>query len=108
MANTNITTRKYEHRPLEALNLMDDFLFQELLSQKDDCEEFCRIFLSTILGKSIHKVRIVPQKSILGIDTQYKINALKTRLYHIVTVPKKSFCIQREQKETLAKNCVIC
>lgn len=69
MANTNITTRKYEHRPLEDLNLMDDFLFQELLSQKDDGEEFCRIFLSTILGKSIHKVRIIPQKSILGIDT---------------------------------------
>lgn len=44
-------------------------MFQELLSQEGDGEEFCRILLSTILGKTIRKVRIMPQKNVLGIDT---------------------------------------
>ena len=37
-------------RPLSELNLMDDFLFQEMLAQEDIGEEFCRILLSTIHG----------------------------------------------------------
>lgn len=56
-------------RKLEDLNLIDNFLFQEMLSQKEDGEEFARILLSTILGKTIRKVKITPQKNILGIDT---------------------------------------
>jgi len=60
---------KYPRRPLSELNLIDDFLFQQLLSQGEDGEEACRILLSTILGRRIRRVRIVPQKSVLGIDT---------------------------------------
>lgn len=56
-------------RRLEDLNLIDNFLFQEMLSQDEDGEEFARILLSTILGKQIRKVKITPQKNILGIDT---------------------------------------
>ena len=56
-------------RPLEELNLIDNFLFQTIVSQEEDGEEFCKIMLKTILGKQIRKVRVVPQKSILGIDT---------------------------------------
>lgn len=48
---------------------MDDFLFQEMLSQEDTGEEFARILLGTILGKPIRRVKIVPQRNILGIDT---------------------------------------
>lgn len=69
MKNNTTLSATHKHRPLEELNLMDDFLFQQLLMQKEDGEEFCRILLSTILGKSIRKVKIIPQKSVLGIDT---------------------------------------
>lgn len=69
MAENQIVTYRRERRPLEELNLMDDFLFQQMLEQEADGEEFCRILLSTILGKSIRKVRIIPQKNILGVDT---------------------------------------
>lgn len=69
MKTINTGTPKYQHRPLEELDIMDDFLFQELLSQEGDGEEFCRILLSTILEKNIRKVKIIPQKNILGIDT---------------------------------------
>ena len=64
-----LTPKRHAFRPLEELNLMDDFLFQEMLSQEKDGEEFCRILLGTILGKRIRRVRIIPQKNILGIDT---------------------------------------
>ena len=61
--------KEYTKRKLEALNLINDFLFQELISQEGDGEEFARILLSTILGKRIRKVKVVAQKNILGIDT---------------------------------------
>ncbi|MED9903954.1 MAG: Rpn family recombination-promoting nuclease/putative transposase [Lachnospiraceae bacterium] len=69
MAKTPTVTFKPNHRPLEELNLIDDFLFQELLSQENDGEEFCRILLGTILNRPIRKVRIMPQKNVLGLDT---------------------------------------
>lgn len=56
-------------RKLEELNLMDDFLFQEMVSKEGIGEEFCRILLSTILNRNIQKVRIIPQKTVAGIDT---------------------------------------
>lgn len=55
-------------RTLEELNLIDDFLFQEVLSGEGG-EEFARILLGTILGRTIRKVKVIPQKSIPGIDT---------------------------------------
>lgn len=69
MSNANTVTTRHQPRPLEELDLMDDFLFQEMLSQEGDGEEFCRILLSTILGKTVRNVSIIPQKNVLGIDT---------------------------------------
>ena len=63
-----VTSERY-YRPLSELNLMDNFLFQTIVSQGEDGVEFCRIILSTILGKTFRKVRVVPQQSILGTDT---------------------------------------
>ena len=66
---TSAIMGKREFRKLEDLNLIDNFLFQELLAQEGDGEEFARILLKTILGKPIRNVKIVPQKNIPGIDT---------------------------------------
>ena len=68
---TNETTQiitKRTFRKLEDLNLIDNFLFQQVLIHEDG-EEFARILLTTILGKPIRKVKITPQKNILGVDT---------------------------------------
>lgn len=59
-----------ERRKLEELNLLDDFLFQEAVTRGEKGEEFCRILLKTILGKEIRKVKVIPQKSILGSGTE--------------------------------------
>lgn len=61
--------RKTPYRKLEDLNLLDDFLFQQMLLQKETGEEFCRILLSTILGRNIRNVNVISQKNIPGIDT---------------------------------------
>lgn len=68
MVQNEKVTSKRAFRKLEDLNLIDNFLFQEMLSQEEG-EEFVRILLSTILGKTIRKVKIVSQKNILGLDT---------------------------------------
>lgn len=56
-------------RTLEELNVLDDFLFQELISRGKKGEDFCRILLETILGRKIGKVTVTPQKPLLGMDT---------------------------------------
>ncbi|MBQ2934757.1 MAG: Rpn family recombination-promoting nuclease/putative transposase [Lachnospiraceae bacterium] len=61
-------TKTPAFRKLEDLNLIDNFLFQEMLTQQEDGEKFARILLKTILGKPIRNVKIVPQKNIPGID----------------------------------------
>lgn len=65
---SNLSTHKFPPRSLQELNLMDDFLFQEMLMQEDIGEEFCRILLTTILDRPFRRVKIVPQKSVPGLS----------------------------------------
>lgn len=69
MNNETTTKNVRTFRKLEDLNLIDNFLFQQMLMQEEDGEKFARILLSTILGKKIRNVKITSQKNILGIDT---------------------------------------
>lgn len=66
--NTHKTCNSGLPRPLEELNLIDNFLFQEMMMYEEG-KEACKILLSTILGRPIRNVRIIPQKSVLGINT---------------------------------------
>lgn len=68
MVKSQDTISHNRRKTLEELNLIDDFLFQEVLSLEGGAE-FARILLGTILGRHIRKVRVIPQKSIPGIDT---------------------------------------
>lgn len=43
-----VHTAKRHFRPLSDLNLIDNFLFHEMLADKENGEEFCRILLKTI------------------------------------------------------------
>lgn len=64
-----IFTKPNGFRPLSELNLMDNFLFHEMIADKEFGEEFCRILLKTFLNKEIRHVKIIPQKDIYGLDT---------------------------------------
>ena len=64
-----VHTVSRQFRPLSELNLIDNFLFHEMMADKENGEEFCRILLKTILNKEVRHVKITPQKNILGPDT---------------------------------------
>ncbi len=69
MAENYNTLEKRKFRKLEDLNLLDDFLFREMVASPIIGEEFCKILLRTILGKEVRKVKITPQRTIAGTDT---------------------------------------
>ena len=62
------STNTKTFRRLEELNLLDDFLFQEMVASPEVGEEFCRILLRVILGKEVRKVRVIPQRTVQGIN----------------------------------------
>ncbi|MDE6980891.1 MAG: Rpn family recombination-promoting nuclease/putative transposase, partial [Lachnospiraceae bacterium] len=65
-----VSTKKGTFRKLEELNLLDDFLFQEIASSPEVGEEFCRILLRVVLGKEVRKVKVIPQRAIQGVDVK--------------------------------------
>ena len=64
--------KQKKRRTLEELNLIDDFLFQATIAYGDVGETVCRMLLSTILGRSIKRVRVTTQKVLLGADTSMR------------------------------------
>ena len=56
-------------RRLEELNLLDDFLFNKMVSHPEYGEEFIRDLLRIILEKEVGKLEVVPQKIYYGSDT---------------------------------------
>ena len=59
-----MTRRKLEH-----LNLIDNFLFEALVSHPEFGEPFCRIMLSILMQREVGQVKVVSQKMYPGSDT---------------------------------------
>lgn len=55
-------------KTMEELNLLDDFLFQTVISRGEEGAEVCRILLNTILGMHLTRVRVVAQKVFTGAE----------------------------------------
>lgn len=55
------------YKSIQDLNLIDNFLFEEALNQGEDSIEFCRILLTTILGKNFNHIKITPQRNVPGV-----------------------------------------
>ncbi len=58
-----------EKRTLDELNLLDDFLFNKMMSSKEVGEPFTRELLRIILHKEFEELKIVPQREFSGNDT---------------------------------------
>ena len=56
-------------RKLEELNLLDDFLFGSMVSYPGIGEQFSRILLKIIFQKDFGRLKVVPQRPLLGNDT---------------------------------------
>ncbi|MBQ7563787.1 MAG: Rpn family recombination-promoting nuclease/putative transposase [Lachnospiraceae bacterium] len=57
----------YERKPLEEMNVIDDFLFEEIMSDRELGEKACRIILSCVLKRNIEKIRFVAQRAVPGV-----------------------------------------
>lgn len=69
-------TKKKMYQPakrLEDLNVIDNFMFNELTMQEDkeEAKEFCRAILEPIFDRKIRNIEVVPQKIIQGIDSAH-------------------------------------
>lgn len=56
-------------KKLQEMNLLDDFLFEKIVTYPGLGEEFCKKLISIILNVNLSKVKIVPQKPYPGADT---------------------------------------
>ena len=56
-------------RKLEELNLLDDFLFGSMVNYPGIGEQFSRILLKIIFQKDFGRLKVVPQRVLLGNDT---------------------------------------
>ena len=60
--------RQYEMKPLEEMNVIDDFLFTEIMADEENGLEACRIILSCVLKRKIENIHYTAQKSVPGIS----------------------------------------
>ena len=54
--------REYRKRHLQELNLMDNFLFFEMVNHPIYGEPFTQLLLKIILGREVGKLKVIPQK----------------------------------------------
>ena len=54
--------REYRKRSLQELNLMDNFLFFEMVNHPIYGEPFTQLLLKIILGREVGKLKVIPQK----------------------------------------------
>lgn len=58
-----------QKRKLEELNLLDDFLFGTMVTYPEVGEAFVKSLLKIILGREFNSLKVIPQKTYYGKDT---------------------------------------
>ena len=62
------TTTQYVRKPLEEMDVIDDFLFTEIMSDEESGLEVCRIILSRVLMREVGDISFTPQKVAPGVS----------------------------------------
>ena len=57
-----------QRKRLEDMNLLDDFLFNAVMTFPGIGERFCRLLLQVVLGREIGRLRVVAQRAFGGRD----------------------------------------
>ena len=55
-------------KPLEEMDVIDDFLFAEIMADEEDGAEVCRMILSLVLKRKIGKISFTAQKVVPGVS----------------------------------------
>ncbi len=70
--------KKQSYRKLKEINLLDNFLFNEVVSGEKG-EWFCRYFLELLLGHEVGKIQIRSQENVQGADVM--LHGIRMDLY---------------------------
>lgn len=62
----------YTNKPLEELDVMDDFLFSAIAADREVGEAFCRKLLSVLLGRKIGKIRVTAQHTLPAATPEHR------------------------------------
>ncbi len=66
----NETKKKNTIKPLEEMNLIDDFLFNEIMSDEKAGLETCRIILSCVLKRKVDNIMFTARKMVPGVSEE--------------------------------------
>ncbi len=66
-------------KPLEEMDMIDDFLFTEIMSDKRNGIEVCRMILSCVLKREIGKIHFTPQRAVPGLSE--KLHGIRMDAY---------------------------
>ena len=84
-----------QRKRLEDMNLLDDFLFNAVMTFPGIGERFCRLLLQVVLGREIGRLRVVAQRA-FGVNNQSEFYARSQNSFYKKTSNKKD-----RQKELL-------
>ena len=58
-------------KPLEEMNLIDDFLFTEVMTDEENGQKACRIILETVLRRKLGEIHFECQKVVPGVSESF-------------------------------------
>ena len=61
-----------ERKKLEELNLLDDFLFNAMMTYPEMGEKFTRKILKLLFNKEFRNLKVIAQKSYGGLNTDFR------------------------------------
>ena len=60
--------RQYEMKPIEEMNVIDDFLFSEIMADEKNGLEVCRLILSCVLKREVKNIHFIAQRTVPGVS----------------------------------------
>ena len=62
--------KKRYRKPLEKMNVIDDFLFNEIMADEKNGIEVCRLILNCVLKREVGDIHFTPQKVVPGLSEE--------------------------------------
>ena len=63
-----VDKKEYRRKSLEEMNVIDDFLFEEIMADEKNGIEVCRMILSLVLKRKIGNIQFRAQKTVPGVS----------------------------------------
>ena len=57
-------------KPLEEMDVIDNFLFTEIMADEQNGVEVCRMILNCVLKREVGEVYFTPQKAVPGVSDE--------------------------------------